>query len=81
MTLSVLIVVRRLEGAHGFAHQRKVTRQRTNRENERLFRVTPRFAWVTVFSIEKGGKAATAGHGIPALQGHDVPSAAGKIND
>ena len=81
MAFGILIVIGRLEGADGLAHQREIAGQRADGENERLVRIIPWPVRMAVPAEKKRRKPAAAGNRVPALQFSTLPLTGGKIND
>ena len=81
VAFGVLIVVGRLEGADGLAHEREVSGERPDGEDERLFRVVPGPVREPVFVEKQGRQPAPAGNGVSAVEvGYGAPPG-GKIDD
>jgi hypothetical protein len=65
MAFRELVVVRRLEGANGFAHKWKISSQRAYRKNERLLGIIPWFVQLSVFVEKERRKPTSAGNFVP----------------
>ncbi len=80
MAFSVLVVVRRLESAHGLAHEGKVAGKWSDGENERLLRVVPRLVCVTIFVKQQCCQSTTTGLRITTVNGNNFTLASGKVH-
>ena len=80
MAFSVLVVVRRLESAHGLAHEREIAGKWSDGENERLLRVVPRLVCVTIFVKQQCCQPTTTGLRITTVNGNYSTLASGKVH-
>jgi hypothetical protein len=76
-----MVVVGRLEGTDGLAHEREIAGERTDGENKRLFRTIPRFFCPAIKVEEHGGQAASPCHLITAIESAQDAAAGCKVND
>ena len=77
MALGVLVVIWRLEPADGFAHEREVAGQWTDREDNRLNRIVPGPVRTAVPVEEGCRQTAAARNAVTSIDIHDI-SVAGR---
>ncbi len=80
MTFGVLVVVGRLEGAHGLAHEREVAGQRADGKDQGLLRIIPGPVRPPEFVEEQCRQAAAAGKLLAPVQHHDTALPGGHVD-